>query len=399
VNARSHTLHPADSRLFQPSKAGSGLIARKPLWLRASWASPLHTGITHPMAQPDSWNQNRHGITSSMPWDKTSSCRQPTCCLIFSRSHATLSSGRGKWFFAQWSWNAWHWAKAKGQALLNSEPWSPFSSKQESLLYRKLLTCLKCVFQWTVRVDMLNHVESCWIMLIHVESYSLPVKRSDAVPSNEPNVSGLAPCSATLLQRPEPPGASFQLPLGLPTPIERWKKTKGPRGQSKRSKCLKISQRMSKMALPLGHKQDRLLDSGIFRVYTCISISKFLNSKRAYLMIASKQNSDLWTNVSIGFLWQSTRGFPDCVQPAVRIRMANKNGAQEASRCRWKLGCSSGSCKLFTVSCWQELQRTAACLVDSTGAFCDHEVCWQSWRFREASRLSTKLLCKWQECN
>ena len=90
------------------------------------------------------------------------------------------------------------------------------------------------------------HVESCWIMLIHVESYSLPVKRSDAVPSNEPNVSGLAPCSATLLQRPEPPGASFQLPLGLPTPIERWKKTKGPRGQSKRSKCLKISQRMSK---------------------------------------------------------------------------------------------------------------------------------------------------------
>ena len=58
-------------------------------------------------------------------------------------------------------------------------------------------------------------------MLIHVESYSLPVKRSDAVPSNEPNVSGLAPCSATLLQRPEPPGASFQLPLGLPTPIER----------------------------------------------------------------------------------------------------------------------------------------------------------------------------------
>jgi len=169
---------------------------------------------------------------------------------------------------------------------------------------------------------------------------------------------------------------------------------KRPRGQWK---CLKISQRMSKMALPLGHKQDRLLDSEIFRVYTCIS--KFLNSKRAYLMIASKQNSDLWTNVSIGFLWQSTRGFPDCVQPAVRIRMANKYGAQEASRCRWKLGCSSGSCKLFTVSCWQELQRTAACLVDSTGAFCDHEVCWQSWRFREASRLSTKLLCKWQECN
>jgi len=134
VNARSHTPHPADSTLFQPSKAGSGLIARKPLWLRASWASPLHTGITHPMAQPDSWNQNRHGITSSMPWDKTSWCRRPTCCLIFSRSHATLSSGRGKWFFAQWSWNAWHRAKAKGQALLNSEPWSPFSSKQESLL-------------------------------------------------------------------------------------------------------------------------------------------------------------------------------------------------------------------------------------------------------------------------
>ena len=46
---------------------------------------------------------------------------------------------------------------------------------------------------------------TCWFMLNHVESYSLPVKRSDAVPSNEPNVSGLAPCSATLLRRPEPP--------------------------------------------------------------------------------------------------------------------------------------------------------------------------------------------------
>lgn len=59
-------------------------------------------------------------------------------------------------------------------------------------------------------------------MLNRVESYSLPVKRSDAVPSNEPNVSGLAACSATLLQRPEPPGASFESPWAYRRlPIER----------------------------------------------------------------------------------------------------------------------------------------------------------------------------------
>ena len=140
------------------------------------------------------------------------------------------------------------------QALPNSEPWSPCSSKQDSLLYRKLLTCLKCVFQWTVRVD---NVDSCWIVLNRVESYSLPVKRRDAVPSNEPNVSGLAACSATLLQRPEPPGASFNV-------------EKRPRGLMAKGGSQNVSRSVKECPRWLFHLVTSKIDYLILRYSECI---------------------------------------------------------------------------------------------------------------------------------